>query len=118
MGRAEGRSRDRRNVEQGPACGMRPWSRSWARRIYADPARLRGQIPRGAPLPPVDAPQFPWGCDQAGRVGALSRGPNFIGGATAETSKAADGTDVETCRNRFGGCAQAADAMWVDTCRL
>lgn len=27
--------------------GMRPHSRSWARRFDADPAHLRGQIPKG-----------------------------------------------------------------------
>jgi hypothetical protein len=24
---------------------------------------------------------------------------------------------LESCRKRLGGCAQAADAMWLDDCR-
>ena len=45
-------------VERGagaPLAGMRPWNRPGARRVRPY-ARLRGQIPRGAPLPPYDAP--------------------------------------------------------------
>jgi hypothetical protein len=44
------------------------------------------------------------GCDQGGRVGALSRGP-ACGDATAKTRNAADSTDPGSCRNPFGGCA-------------
>ncbi len=64
-------SRDRCNVEQGPRfAGMRPWNRSprVAHRFYA---RLRGQIPAGAPLPPCDAPT----CGDATVEPAMSASP-------------------------------------------
>ena len=41
---------DRRNVEQGPACGMRPWSRSRARRSNADLMRVSGVRSPEGPL--------------------------------------------------------------------
>jgi hypothetical protein len=50
------------------------------------------------------------GCDQGGRVAALSRGPAF-GDANAETREAADSPDLESCPMRFRGCMQAADVM-------
>ena len=46
----------------------------------------------------------------------LSRGP-ACGDATAETSKAADSTELESCRKQFRGCAQAADAWSFNICR-
>ena len=41
---------DRRNVEQEPACGMRPWSRSRARRSNADLMRVSGVRSPEGPL--------------------------------------------------------------------
>ena len=40
----------------------------------------------------------------------LSRDPAF-GDATAEKREAADSADLESCRMRSRGCAQAADVM-------
>ena len=51
QGSAEPRSR-------GPTCGDATVKPIMGASFHADPfARLRGQIPRGAPLPPFDAPQ-------------------------------------------------------------
>src|SRR4249920_2504958 len=62
---------------------------------------------------PSTRPTLVWGCDQGGRVGAMSRGP-ACGDATAETRSAADSTDLCSCRKPFGGCGLAADAMyWI-----
>jgi hypothetical protein len=62
----------RRSVEQGSAqrgagtrsrdATVQPITGVELRRRSA--ARLRGQIPKGAPLPPFDAPQRSWGCDR------------------------------------------------------
>ena len=49
--------RDRRNVEQGPACGMRPWSRSRRVASNADPCASPGVRSQRVPLPPLDAPR-------------------------------------------------------------
>ena len=58
-GCAETWSRDRRNVEQGPACGMRPWSRSRARRSNADSMRVSGvRSPKGPLFRPSTRPDF------------------------------------------------------------
>ena len=45
----------RRSVEQGPACGMRPWSRPLERRTPAH-SHLRGQIPQEKSLGPLFRP--------------------------------------------------------------
>ena len=75
-----GWSRDRRTVEQGPACGMRPGSRSMARRPNADPMRVTGgQIPEGPSSAPRRAP-VSGDATQGGRAGALSRGPGVSWG--------------------------------------
>jgi hypothetical protein len=55
--RASPRSRDWRNEEQGPACGMRPWGRSRARRFNADPMRVSGvRSPEGPLFRPSTRP--------------------------------------------------------------
>jgi len=48
------------------------------------------------------------GCDQGGRVGALSRGPAF-GDATAETREAADTVEFHACRSLSEAARKAAD---------
>jgi hypothetical protein len=47
------------------------------------------------------------GCDQGGRVAAMSRGP-VCGDATAETRNVADCTDLDYCHKPFGGCVQGS----------
>ena len=60
------RKRDRRNVEQGPACGMRPWSRSRRVASNADPCASPGVRSQRVPLPPLDAPRVFRGSDLEG----------------------------------------------------
>jgi hypothetical protein len=49
------RSRGRRSAEQVPTLWVRPLSRPW--RVVRRPMRVTGgHIPRGAPVPPLDAP--------------------------------------------------------------
>jgi hypothetical protein len=51
------RSRGRRSAEQVPTLWVRPLSRPW--RVVRRPMRVTGgHIPRGAPVPPLDAPVF------------------------------------------------------------
>ena len=51
-------NRDRRNVEQGPACGMRPWSRSRRVMFSIRSMRIFGVRSQRVPLPPYDAPVY------------------------------------------------------------
>jgi hypothetical protein len=56
-GRPRAVNRGLRNVEQGPACGMRPWSWPEAHHCQYRPlAHLRGQIPKGALFRPAMRP--------------------------------------------------------------
>ena len=101
---AETWSSDRRNVEQGPACGMRPWSRSRARCSNADPLRVSGvRSPEGPLLRPSTRPGFR-GCDRggahkhAGNRGAASRGGVASKHKTLGTCSALSGRRVGVVR--------------------
>ena len=97
---AETWSRDRRNVEQGPACGMRPWSRSMARRSNADPMRVsRVRSPKGPLFRLSTRPGFR-GCDRggarkhAGHCGTASRSGVASKHRTLGTCSALRGREV------------------------
>jgi len=130
-GTAEEWKRDRRNVEQGPIHGMGPWSRSWARRVKADPTRVSGvRSPENHRGPSSTLRRAPLaGATQGGRTGARSRCP--LAGATKEGAPDSDSRSVEregaqaadtrglnVPTNLSEAAAQAADAMSSDAGRF
>jgi hypothetical protein len=111
------RKRDRRSVEQGPACGMRPWSRSRRVASNADPCASPGVRSQRVPLSPLDAPRVFRGSDlEGGHWAAVplrlisGRIPNKWGPCSTSTAAPLAGCDRGAGQGRV---AQNADPMRV-----
>jgi len=128
--------RDRRNVEQGPACGMRPWSRSEARRSNADPMRVSGvRSPEGRLTRWSRGPNCVWGCDPSqtqriaahdrlrGQIPGKHRGPSSALRRSSSAPRRAPFAGMRPARRsaeqgpRFRGCDRAGAHRHADRSR-
>jgi len=104
------RKRDRRNVEQGPACGMRPWSRSEARRADTDPTRVSGvRSPKGPLFRPSTRPGVSRGSDLAG-----DRGRRSFASDSGRIPKLDWGPCSTSSAAPLAGCDRGADRWRVE----